>query len=134
MSASGLSPELERRFERFGLEFLVEFLGRAIRQRPQDLELLAERAGILTRLGRYEEGLAADEELVRRAPADPSVRYNLACSLALLGRQEEALDALERAHALGYADLEHLLADEDLHSLRPLARFQALVSRLRAAR
>lgn len=136
VSSSGslqFPPELEQRIEHFGLEFLAEFLGRASARQPENIELLAELATLLTRLGRHAEGLAVDERLVELAPLDPTVRYNLACSLALLGREEAALDALERAHALGYQDAEHMLEDHDLDRLRPHPRFQELVKRLRAA-
>ena len=64
------------------------------------------------------------------APNDPTAHYNLGCSLALVGRVEEALDALEQAEDLGYDDAEHLLADEDLASLRGESRFRSLAERL----
>ena len=125
----GLPPELQERLDRIGLEFLAEILGRASARHPAQLETLAELATTLTRLGRLEEGLAADQRLVHLVPEDPTVHYNLACSLALLGRKQTALDALERALALGYRDGEHLGADEDLDGLRDEPRFRALVAR-----
>lgn len=128
--ALSLPPELQERFEHLGLEFLAEFLGRASARHPERLETLAELATTLTRLGRLEEGLAADQRLVRLVPDDPTAHYNLACSLALLGRKETALDALERAFELGYRDGEHLAADEDLDALRAEPRFRALAARL----
>lgn len=131
--ALSLPAELEDRLDHLGQEFLAEFLGRALVRHPDNFEALTEFATLLTRLGRLEEGLAADQRLVRLAPRDPTVHYNLACSLALLARTDAALDALEEAFALGYRDTEHLLEDGDLERLRTEARFQALVARLRAA-
>jgi Flp pilus assembly protein TadD len=125
-----LSPALSARLERMGLEFVAELLGRSVARHPEDLERMTELATLLTRLGRLEEGLAVDSRLVALAPHDPTVHYNLACSLALLGRAGPALDALERAVELGYDDLPHLEADEDLASLRGTPRFVALVERL----
>jgi Flp pilus assembly protein TadD len=127
-----LPPELEERLERLGLEFQAEFLGKALARRQGNFEVLSELASILTRLGRLEEGLAADEQLVRLAPKEPIVHYNLACSLALLGRVDLAIDALERAEDLGYDDVPHLEEDEDLVSLRSSPRYRALLERLRA--
>jgi len=118
------------RMDRIGLEFLAEFLGRATRRRPENVEALTELATTLTCLGRIEEGLVVDERLVRLPPANATAHYNLACSLALLKRSEPALAALERAVELGYDDAEHLLADEDLYELREAERFRALVQRL----
>ena len=128
-----LPKELENRLERLGLEFLADFLGRALARHPDNFAALSELADLLTRLGRLEEGLAADQRLVHLAPDDPTVHYNLACSLALLGRAQAALDALERAIALGYRDPEHMSDDEDLASVRSHPRFQALLASLRSA-
>ncbi len=136
MSRSGafsLPAELEERLDNLGQEFLVEFLGRALTRHPDNFEALSELATLLTRLGRLEEGLCADQRLVQLAPGDPTVHYNLACSLALLARTDAAMDALEQAFALGYRDTAHLLEDDDLSRLRSDSRFQALVTRLRAA-
>ena len=125
-----LPPALEERLDRLGLEFVVELLRRSAARHPDNLETLSELATLLTRLGRHAEGLEADLRLVRMAPADATVRYNLACSLALTGQKDQALDALERAVELGYGDAKHLLDDADLSSLRGEARFHALIERL----
>lgn len=125
------SPE-SAALERLGLEFLADFLARAARHRTDDVEVLAELANTLTRLGRHEEGLSLDRRLVELLPDDATVRYNLACSLALCHASAAALLELERAIELGYRDAEHLLADEDLSSLRTEPNFVAMVERLRA--
>jgi tetratricopeptide (TPR) repeat protein len=129
-----LSERARTRLARTGLEFLAELLGTEVRRHPDNLEALAELGHALTRLGRVAEGLEVDRRLVRLAPGNSTVHYNLACSLALLERPEESLDALERAIELGYDDAEHLLADDDLAVLRDEERFRSLVQRLRAAR
>lgn len=113
---------------RLGEEFLASIYGVAARRHPENLDVLAELGHVYTRLGRYEEGLEVDKRLVEQAPEDPLHRYNLACSLALLGHADAALDALERAVALGYDDLQFLADDEDLSSLRAHPRFLALLN------
>lgn len=125
-----LTPDAEERIDLLGHEFLADFLARAVRRHPGDFELLAELAGTLTRLGRFQEGLEADRRLVEMAPANPTVHYNLACSLALVGEAPAALEALEHAVELGYDDADHLLRDEDLSSLHASERFRTLVARL----
>lgn len=125
-----LTPTTRERLERIGSEFLVEILRTATERDPRNLEALAELGHVLTRLGRFEEGLAADERLIALVPANATVHYNHACSLALLERQDEAFAALERALALGYDDAEHLREDEDLASLRGDPRFAAILARL----
>lgn len=123
-------PPASPRFDRLGLEFLADFLGRARQHRPDNLEALAELGAVYTRLGRFREGLDIDRRLVALDPANPTVHYNLACSLALCGEREGALDALEEALRHGYDDAAHLSSDDDLKSLRDEPRFLAFVERL----
>ena len=116
--------------EQAGFEFMAEFLEVALRHRPDNVEALAELGHVYTRLGRLDEGLEVDRLLVSLVPDNPTVHYNLACSLALSGQAAEALDALEEAIGLGYSDAGFLLEDNDLTSLRSNPRFEALVRRL----
>jgi hypothetical protein len=95
--------------------------------------VIAELAQAHTRLGDFESGLALDRHLTRILPDDPTVRYNLACSLALTERTLESLETLQQSVDLGYDDASYLLQDEDLLSLRKLPRFQELVRRLELA-
>lgn len=127
-----ISPALGERLDRIGHEFLADFFQRECERHPGNLLALAEMAHALTRLGRLEAGLEADLRLSRLAPDNPTVHYNLACSLALLGRLDGALEALERAVECGYDDPEHLVRDEDLRALQPELRFQRLVRKLEA--
>jgi len=121
------APQVERR----GLEFLADFYGSEVARKPENVDVLAELGHVLTRLGRYEEGLAVDRELARREPEDPNVLYNLACSLALTDRADEAFRTLDRAILHGYEDAEHLATDEDLAALRTDARFAEMLRTLR---
>ncbi len=128
-----LSTESREHVARLGLVFLSEYYETALRHRPGNLEALAELAHVYTRLGRVQEGLAVDRKLAELEPENPTVHYNLACSLALSGAKSAALDALERAAKLGYTDGEFLQGDEDLEALRSEPRFQELVARLKSA-
>jgi dienelactone hydrolase len=78
---------------------------------------------------RSEKALALADAL---RPADRLASYNIACGWARLGRKAEALAALERAVAAGFAGRELMLADDDLHSLRDEPAFRALLERLPA--
>jgi Flp pilus assembly protein TadD len=113
-----------------GLVFLAEFFEISRRRRPANVDALAELGAVYTRLGRFSEGLEVDRALTNLAPDNPTVRYNLACSLSLCGHAAEALDELERAVALGYRDGEHLARDEDLAALRAQPRFRELLAKL----
>ena len=124
---------LRERLDGIGQVFLVDFYGVVTKRQPDNIEAIAELAQAHTRLGDFESGLALDRHLTRLLPDDPTVRYNLSCSLALTERTLESLEALEHSINLGYEDADYLLQDEDLISLRELPRFQELVRRLQLA-
>lgn len=127
-----ISSDLETRLDAAGLAFLAEFYEIALGSSPADVEVLSELGHVYTRLGRLEDGLEVDHRLVRLVPGNPNVHYNLACSLALLRRDTEALDALEAAVGLGYADASFLESDSDLETLHQEPRFRLLVERLKS--
>ncbi len=125
-----LRAEVRLQLEHDGREFLAEFLARATRRHPDNVEALAELGHVLTRLGRFHEGLEVDRRLVELVPDNATAHYNLACSLSLMGETQGALDALERSVELGYDDLGHLVDDDDLAPLRAEPRFRDLARRL----
>ncbi len=132
MDSLRIPPDSERLFARIGEEFLAAIYSAATVRQPQNVEALAELGHVYTRLGRYQDGLEVDHKLVAHEPLDPTVRYNLACSQALVGLHDEACATLETALELGYDDLQFLTEDEDLESLRGHPRFEALISRIQA--
>lgn len=125
-----LSADLDARIQAVGLDFLAKFLEVETSRNPANLDALAELGHVYTRLQRHQEGLAVDQRLVRLAPQECTVHYNLACSLALLGRSSESLDSLERAIELGYDDAEFMLGDADLAGVREDPRFRELLTRI----
>ncbi len=84
---------------------------------------------------RYARKLRAAHEELRPEEAEVVgiVLFNEAWSLALLGKPEEALDALEEAIDAGFRDLTTFRADPDLALLRDHPRFEILAERLEAA-
>jgi hypothetical protein len=64
------------------------------------------------------------------APDDDAILYNAACALAVVGDEEGALDALERAIGAGLAGGDWVSHDPDWNRLRDYPRFQTLAQRL----
>jgi hypothetical protein len=56
--------------------------------------------------------------------------YNVACNYAQLGRNSDALVALEQAVDRGYGDKSWMEHDSDLDALRSEPRYQALLQRM----
>lgn len=113
-----------------GLGFEVALAREHARANPDDLDALRALAYALTGAGRHDEALEVDLELCRRADDRADFRYDLACSYALLGRLDDAFEALERALELGFDDGEHLDEDPDLRALRGDPRWAPLRRRL----
>ncbi|MCD8482514.1 MAG: hypothetical protein LR015_07540 [Verrucomicrobia bacterium] len=65
--------------------------------------------------------------MVEREPSNAVYHYNYACSLALLGEPEGAVNALQKAIELGYEDFGWMIKDPDLKSLHSLSAFQNLL-------
>lgn len=107
----------------------LSFLESIRRRLPAHQRTLEALGHLYTRSGRYEDGLGVDEALSRLRPDDPVAWYNLACSQALTGQAEQALQALERCMELGYTDLAWIRKDEDLAALHADPRFIALLAR-----
>lgn len=121
----------QKNLERIGEEFLVGFLNSELDRHPNNHAALAELATIFTKAGRFKEGLDADRRLAELCPSNPVVRYNLACSYALVEKTNEALTELEKAIELGYNNKEAMLKDKDLLVLHKNPNFQKLLSQLR---
>jgi len=105
----------------------LEFLQAVARRLPEDTGVMRALGDLYTRTGAYADGLRVDERLSRLCAEDPVVWYNLACSLALANRSDDAFDALSRAVELGYNDYESMKKDPDLASLHSDARFESIL-------
>ncbi|MBL7012719.1 MAG: hypothetical protein ISR85_07335 [Kiritimatiellales bacterium] len=105
----------------------LEFLESIARRLPEDTEVLRALADLYTRTGDFAEGLRIDERLSHLCAEEPLVWYNFGCSLALVERTEDALEALSRALELGYDDYEWMKKDSDLTSLHGDSRFESML-------
>ncbi|MCZ6786989.1 MAG: tetratricopeptide repeat protein [Planctomycetota bacterium] len=117
-----------------GIRFQIGVAEEALSAQPNDTDILRYLAHAYTLVERAEEGLLADQRLVKLMPTDARVHYNLACSYALTGKKDEALETLQEARDLGFEDLELLRNDEDLEILRTDPRFKELERRLAEGR
>ncbi len=124
-AATRAGAERARRLE-------VAFLEGVRARLPRHPAVIESLGCLYTEMGRYQEGLAADREMVKIQPGSPTAWYNLACSLALTGQTDDAFAALERAVALGYDDAEWLRTDDDLALIRTDARFVRILAQLAA--
>ncbi len=109
------------------LDFDIDFFEKLLARKEDSVEVLRVLAELASRKGLVKRAVELDSRLVELLPDDFLARYNLACSLALAERPDEAIDALSRAILLGYDDLAHMESDPDLESLRDHPDFRALL-------
>jgi tetratricopeptide (TPR) repeat protein len=110
------------------LDFDIDFFENLLARNGESVEVLRVLGELVSKKGLVHRAVEIDRLLVERLPKDFLARYNLACSLALAGRPDEAMKSLSKAILLGYDDLAHLEVDPDLDSLRERPDFRALLS------
>jgi predicted Zn-dependent protease len=125
MTAQKAHSTASKMFDEFEIDIaLYESMDR---KDPTDTRVIELLAQLYTRVGRIQDGLAMDQRLAILKPNDPTVAYNLACSLSLIGQTEESIAALKKAVALGYSDLAWMRKDPDLEGVRGLPEFLTLL-------
>ena len=97
---------------------------------PAHYDALVLLGDAYTRNGDYVKGLELDIRLSHLRPENGTIRYNLACSYALIGQTDNALKNLSTAVDLGYNDFDHLSNDIDLAVLKSDPRFQTLLQKI----
>jgi tetratricopeptide (TPR) repeat protein len=111
------------------LDFDIDFFEALLARNGDAIEVLRVLGELLSKKGLHARALEIDRRLVERLPSDFLARYNLACSLAMAGRPEEAVKSLSKAILLGYDDLAHIDVDPDLDTLRERPDFRELLGR-----
>jgi tetratricopeptide (TPR) repeat protein len=118
----------EHRKEDAQIAFEIQFYEGLLKKNSNFEQALMLLGDLYTKTGRYQEGLAIDQRLLRLRPDDPYVIYNLACSYSLLNRMEEARKMIKLAIDSGYEDLAYLERDPDLSCLLQDQQFQAYLA------
>jgi tetratricopeptide (TPR) repeat protein len=113
------------------LDVEITFLEGLIRRDPAYVDALQLLGDDYTKRGRFEEGLQVDQKLTELDPNNPLSFYNLACSLSLTGKLDDAARALESAIDLGYRDFKWMARDPDLKALRKHRHYARLREKIR---
>jgi len=103
-------------------------------EKPVDFRQLQRQLYQAYRAHDYARALGIAEKMHAQKPDDVQTLYNLACLTCLLGQKEKAYEWLDRAVEAGFRDVDRLVRDDDLKTIRAEDRFRAIVRRLRAIR
>ena len=106
-------------------------------EHPETVKSERELAEIFAREGKYPEAKKLYEELIHVAnkaqdrPRLAALWYDFACGAGVAGLRADALEHLRHAVENGFANVDHLLKDDDLKLLRSEAQFAALTEAVR---
>ena len=95
-----------------------------------DAEAWLELGRTLHGLKRYREAIDANLKAVKGEPQRAKASFNLACSYALIGEKDKAIESAAQAVSAGYRVKWSYENDPDLESLRGDKRFQSLLASL----
>jgi predicted Zn-dependent protease len=112
-------------------EFEMEFCRSILKRDAENAATIEMLAGFCTRAGRVDEGLELDQRFVALQPDNAIGHYNLACSLALKKRSDDAIATLRTAFEKGYRDFGWMMEDADLKPLHSHPGFSALLAEYR---
>lgn len=111
--------------------FEMAFYEAVLKRDPAYADVIEILGGLYTKHGRIADGLKMDRKLVKLQPENATAHYNLACSLALAKRKNDALRTLQHAVELGYKDFDWMEQDPDLEGLKNQPAFVALLDQLK---
>ena len=95
--------------------------------RPAELEPLIYQSYFR---GDYDRAAELIEQYLQAVPHDPVMLYNAACVYSLRGERARAASALFRAVKAGWSDLDQIVREPALESLRNHPTYLAVVERL----
>ena len=113
------------------LDVKISFLEGLVRRDSECVETLQMLGDHYAQRGEHDRSLKVDEQLARLQPRNPLVFYNLACGHSLNGELDQAVEALEKALALGYRDFKWLAKDPDLRQVRQHPLYRQIETKIR---
>ena len=78
-------------------------------------------------LGREEEAIAFMDKIIEKDNENAENYYNKTCLYTLMGRKEEAIEALRISFEKGFRRFSHIDKDNDLDGIRDMPEFQHLI-------
>ena len=104
----------------------IQALEAHLRQVPEDARARILLAPWYAMEGRHEDAVRETNLAMLLRPNEAMVHYNAACTLCLMNKKAEALDALGKAWRSGFKDADWARRDPDLAILRGEPEFEKL--------
>ena len=104
----------------------VQMLQDQLSKVPEDARARILLAGHYAEMKRVDDALQEANMAMALRPNDALVMYNVACCFCQLGKKEEGLTALRKAHSAGFRNNDWAQRDPDLALLRDEPEFQRM--------
>ncbi len=104
----------------------LQVLETHLRKVPEDVRARVALSNDYATLERVDDAMREINLAISFRPDDASVLYNSACSLCLMNKKPEALDALRKAHEAGFRDADWARRDPDLALVHDDPEFERL--------
>ena len=114
--------------EKASMKRVDELLTKHIELHPDDLRSRSIWSANQVELGAFDKATRNADQVMKLDPSDPSTLYNIACTYAVAGKKEKALDVLAKAVGVGFSDPDWLTSDPQLDPIRDDERFKSLLS------
>ncbi|HVS24032.1 MAG TPA: tetratricopeptide repeat protein [Gammaproteobacteria bacterium] len=131
-SATPVADPAELAFEQGRWQDAIKEYREILAASPDDRLSLLRIAQAQRELRRYEEALATLEQARTANAPEAMIDLERARNLALLGRKDEALDALDASDHNGVRALELVEHTHEFDSFRNLSRFERVLRNIRA--
>ena len=80
---------------------------------------------LYSRAGEHEKSEKTIREIIERFGGSSTDHFNLACTLSMQDRQDEALEELKKAVEKGFTNVSWMKTDGEIAKLRATEEFQA---------
>jgi len=97
---------------------------------PGVTEPLKQLAWLFSERGKNINAINALQKVIELEPENASVVYNMACLYARENNKTVALKRLQDAIRMGYANIDQIMMDPDLMSVRNMEEYRSIVQRL----
>ncbi len=109
-------------------EEAVSIYDKALTIKPNHIVCLLNKGLAFHYLKKYQDAISCYDKILSYTLEDANALYHKACSLALEGKKEESIQALEKAIMIDPQYVEKALNDTDFFQLRSDSRFKSLTT------
>ncbi len=131
----GPTPEVEKKVDNRKVKEQKLTAASQPEQATMSLESKMKSVQVLFESKKYAKAISAMELIIKENPDNPQIvsmlEYNIACTYALLGKKEDAMNHLEKYVSTGIFDLDRMDKDVNLKAIRGMPKYSEICGKAR---